>query len=209
MTTYYKANFLPEFQNYLRQRGLVLEKPIPFLPVGAPCLAFINQAQGEAMLFKIALERYMKHIPIQKNCQGCWGAYRFSNDLFVNFPQKPGVAGGTYCLVKGAGIRRVLKRGEGAERKHAQGVRHRKGALGRILSAVEGEGVGAAPALSVDVDAANLVDQRIHQGPNDAGGSTEKARLLAVVRLGQIINDLADVIVNGHGNHRAELFFPL
>jgi hypothetical protein len=71
MTTYYKTNFLPEFQNYLRQRGLVLEKHIPFFARWAHLyLAFISQDRGEALPFEIGLERFLKHTSIQENCQG-------------------------------------------------------------------------------------------------------------------------------------------
>ena len=71
MTTFYKTNFLPEFQNYLRQRGLVLEKHIPFFARWAHLyLAFISQDRGETLPFEIGLERFLKHTSVQENCQG-------------------------------------------------------------------------------------------------------------------------------------------
>ncbi len=55
----------------MRQRGLVLEKHIPFYARWAHLyLAFVSQARGESLPFEIGLERFLKHTSIQENCQG-------------------------------------------------------------------------------------------------------------------------------------------
>jgi integron integrase len=71
MQTFYKSDFLPEFQIYLRERGLALEKRISFIARWAHLyLAFIDQPGGHALPFEIGLERFMKHTSIQENIQG-------------------------------------------------------------------------------------------------------------------------------------------
>ena len=58
---------------------------------------------------------------------------------------------------------RLLGRDHRADREGAQRVGDRQRALGRSLRPGEGEHVGTALALAVDVDPADLVDQRIDQ----------------------------------------------
>ena len=96
-----------------------------------------------------------------------------------------------------------------ADGEDAQGIGHGLGALGGILSPVEGEGVRAPLALAVDVDAAHLVDQGVHQLGKLVRVPAEDARLLAVIGVDHVLDGFADVVVGNHRNHRAELLLAV
>ena len=78
--------------------------------------------------------------------------------------------------------RRLLGRHHRSDRERAQRVSHRQRALGGVLAAGEREHVRAALALAIDVDAADLVHQRIHQGADPVRVGAEDARPAARAR---------------------------
>ena len=70
---------------------------------------------------------------------------------------------------------------QGADGKYPQGVGYGKGSFRRILSSGKGEGVRSPLALAVDIDPADLVDQRVNQMGDPVRVAAENTDLLAIV----------------------------
>src|SRR5207248_1212452 len=76
----------------------------------------------------------------------------------------------------------------------AQGIEHREGAFGGVLASREGEHVGAALALAIDVYPAHLIHQRIDQATDLVRVGAEDAHLLAVLGTDDVLEGRLDVL---------------
>ncbi len=104
---------------------------------------------------------------------------------------------------------RLFGGNQGSNGKNAQGIGNGKGAFGGILTPREGKRVRSPLALAVDVDPADLVDQRVDQSCNLVRIAAENADLLAVVGIDHVGDGLVYVVEGQYGNHRPELLFMI
>ena len=104
---------------------------------------------------------------------------------------------------------RLLGGNQCSNGKNPQGVGYGKGSFRGILSSREGKRVRSPLALAVDVDPADLVDQRVDQSRNLVRIAAENADLLAVARIDHVLDGLIDLVEGQDGNHRSELLFMI
>ena len=76
---------------------------------------------------------------------------------------------------------RLLGGNHRTDREGAQSVGHRQRALSRVFAAGERKDVRPALTLAVDVDTANLVDERVDQPADQFGIGAKDADLLTVL----------------------------
>src|SRR5258708_9430038 len=92
-----------------------------------------------------------------------------------------------------------------ADREGSQGIVDRQGAFGRILPARKGEDIGTALTLAIDVDAADLVDQRIDQPADDFRVLADDRYLLTMFGRDDVVQRGVSVLERNHRNDRAKL----
>ncbi len=93
----------------------------------------------------------------------------------------------TICLFESVSLAATSVRME-----NPQSIGYGKGSFSGILSTGKGKRVRPALALAVDVDSADLIDQRIYQSCNLVRITSENTDLLTVAGIDHVLNGLTD-----------------